>query len=511
MSADQQAPGSPENAKTFPQFIRAVAATYGDAIAVNLQGEFQPGESLGYAELERRSAELARGLIARGMGKGSRIGFICGNGPDFAVVFCAIARAGGIAVPISTLLKANELLRVLRQSDVAGLILQREILGKDYVQRLSEALPGLVSCDPELRLTEAPYLRWIATTGPALPGGMRPRSWITEAADSVSEAMLEAVESEVYTTDQVMEIYTSGSMAMPKGVKHNHGPLLARIHFLRRMLPLQQGQTYPVIMPLFWIGGMIMYLFPNMAAGAVSLCTEKTLSNSRFAMGSVLAEGDEMTPPEGWPIWALGMTETIGPYSYGDEVRVKGYPLCPPLDHIAEGFEVRIADFDGNPVPEGERGEVQVRGYALTPGLHKLERADYFTPDGFYHTGDMGIRQGSRILFVGRDGDMIKTASANVSPAEVEMEMQQLPGVHSAYVLGIPDEERGQLLVAAVVPRDGQQVDTDELRELLKERLSGFKVPRAYVVITRDEVPVLHSNKVARRQLADMVARRLGR
>ena len=125
--------------------------------------------------------------------------------------------------------------------------------------------------------------------------------------------------------------------------------------------------------------------------------------------------------------------------------------------------------------------------------------------------GDMGIVDGQRILFVGREGDIIKTADSNVSPAEVEMEMQRLDGVHSAYVVGIPDEERGQLLVAAVVPRDGAQLDTDALREQLQERLSGYKVPRAYLVLQREEVPLLHSNKVARREIADLIARRLGR
>lgn len=106
---------------------------------------------------------------------------------------------------------------------------------------------------------------------------------------------------------------------------------------------------------------------------------------------------------------------------------------------------------------------------------------------------------------------MIKTANSNVSPAEVELEMQQLEGVHSAYVVGIPDPERGQLLVAAVVPRDGATLDPVQLREELKQRLSSFKVPREYVFLRREEVPMLHSNKVARREIEKIVADRLGR
>ena len=179
---------------------------------------------------------------------------------------------------------------------------------------------------------------------------------------------------------------------------------------------------------------------------------------------------------------------------------------------MAERYEVRIADPETNlPVADGEPGEIQVRGYALSPGLHKLDRDAYYTADGFYHTGDMGLQEGSRIHFVGRNGDMIKTAGSNVSPAEVEQEMQLLAGVHSAYVVGVPDDQRGELVVAAIVPREGAEVDTAAIEAELKKRLSSYKVPRAYFVIAREEVPMLPSNKVARRQIQAMLAEKLGR
>jgi acyl-coenzyme A synthetase/AMP-(fatty) acid ligase len=122
----------------------------------------------------------------------------------------------------------------------------------------------------------------------------------------------------------------------------------------------------------------------------------------------------------------------------------------------------------------------------------------------------MGLVDGSRIHFVGRNGDIIKTAGATVSPAEVEMELQELQGVHSAYVVGVPDPERGQMLVAVVVPREGATLDFSRLEQALRQRLSSYKVPRVYLSITRDEVPLLHSNKVARRELQALVVKKLG-
>ncbi|MEZ5734967.1 MAG: fatty acid--CoA ligase family protein [Novosphingobium sp.] len=410
-------------------------------------------------------------------------------------------------------MKSNELVRVLRQSDVQGLIVQRELLGKDYVERICEALPELLeTSDPDLRIGKTPFLRWILSTGDALPPTIRDVSILNEAAGSVSEELLAEVESEVHPTDQMLEIYTSGSMALPKGVKHNHGPVMFRAHYLRGMIGPQRGQETNAMLPMFWVGGLMMYLMPNWEVGAITVCAEKTLNNSRVAMGSVLSDDDlALLSNQPKPWWGLGMSETLGPYSYGDEFRAKGYPVCAPMDHFADRYDVRIADEENNPVGDGEIGELQIRGYPVTPGLHKIERDAYFTPDGYYHTGDMCLVEGTRVNFVGRNGDMIKAAGSNVSPAEVEMEMQALEGVHNAYVVGLPDKERGQLVVAAVVPREGVKLDFAEIESTLRQKLSSYKVPRAYVEITRDEVPVLHSNKVSKRLVEKMMAEKLGR
>lgn len=512
MIIDDNVMDDPRSAKTFPQLVRAAAAAYGDDVAITLQGETIPDESLTFSELDHKSAELARGLIARGVGKGARVGFIYGNGPSFALMFAAIARIGAVAIPISTLIKANELVRVLRQSDVSGLIVQRRFLGNDYVDRLCDALPELRETDsPELRIDRTPFLRWIVSTGDPLPPSIRDMSFLTGVADTVSEELLREIEAEVHTTDQMVEIYTSGSMALPKGVKHNHGPALFRTHYLREMIGPKRGEESGAYLPMFWVGGLMMYLMPNWEVGAITVCTERTLNNSRVAMGSVLAEDDMKLMAAAKPYWGLGMSETLGPYSYGDELRAPGYPMCAPMDHFADRYDVRVADENGNPVGDGGTGEVQIRGYPVTPGLHKVERADYFTADGYYHTGDMALVEGTRVHFIGRNGDMIKTAGSNVAPAEVEMEMQALEGVHNAYIVGLPDKERGQLVVAAVVPRDGVELDFAEIEGQLRQRLSSYKVPRAYVAITREEVPMLHSNKVSRRQVEQLMARKLGR
>lgn len=503
----------PEDARTFPQLIRAAAEAYGDAVAVRAEGEDGADEAITFAALERRSAELARGLLARGVGKGSRVGFIFGNGPGFALMLAATARIGAVAVPISTMIRSGELIRVLRQSDVGGLIVQRRFMGYDYAERLAEALPALAEAGSgPLTLAEVPFLRWAASTGEDLPARMIDLAAITADAGLVSEEILAQVESEVHPADQMVEIYTSGSMALPKGVRHNHGPVLMRTGYLREMTNVTHGREVTAHLPMFWIGGLMMYLMPALQAGATCVCPGRMLNNSRVAMGSVLT-GDDLAmlarQPKPW--WGLGMSETLGPYSYaGEEFRAPGRPLCAPLDHFAPGYDIRIADEAGQPVPDGGVGEMQVRGYPVTPGLHKIERDTYFTPDGYYRTGDMCEVDGARIHFVGRDGDMIKTAGSNVSPAEVEMELMALDGIEAAYVFGVPDKERGQIVVAAVIATEGHSPDFAGVEAEMRRKLSGYKVPRRWVPITRAEVPLLHSNKVARRELAELVKARLG-
>jgi acyl-CoA synthetase (AMP-forming)/AMP-acid ligase II len=265
---------------------------------------------------------------------------------------------------------------------------------------------------------------------------------------------------------------------------------------------------------MFWVGGLQITLFPNWAHGAPILFTSQTNINSRSAMGSVLSDDDvaEMAKNMFKPYWGLGMTETLGPYAYGDDVRAPGRPMCAPMDHVAERYEIRVADENDQPVGDGGIGEMQVRGYPVTWGHHKIERSEFFTADGYFKTGDLCLVEGTRIHFEGRSGDMIKTASSNVSPAEVELELQAIEGVHNAYVTGIPDKERGQLVVAAVVAREGVgQLDVAAIEAVLRKNLSSYKVPRAIIQIEREEVPMLHSNKVSKRLLGDLMVRKLGR
>jgi acyl-CoA synthetase (AMP-forming)/AMP-acid ligase II len=205
---------------------------------------------------------------------------------------------------------------------------------------------------------------------------------------------------------------------------------------------------------------------------------------------------------------SLGMTETLGPHTFDS----KDHPLPPEKEGSfglsVPGVEHRVVD----PVtleecPPGRTGELWLRGYSLMLGLHKKERAEVFTPDGWYRTGDGGyVDEDGHIYFTGRMGDLIKSSGMNVTPRDVELVLESFPEVTLAFVCGIAAGERGEDVVAAVALTPGASVDEEELRRRLKDDLASYKVPRRILVFgSQTELPWLDSGKVDRRKLAALL------
>jgi len=491
----------PTRATTIPELIRATAHAYGDQPVVRLD----PVE-LSYDALERESARRARGLLATGVGKGTRVGLWFGNGTEWAIWWAAISRTGAVCVPLSTFLQPAELARVVRHADLHGLIGTRSFLDRDFADHLGLAFPTLGSATgPVLALPEAPFLRFVALEdGSAEPWCTTHGAIVAAGADPVWADVLAAAEAEVHPDDEAIVICTSGQSAEPKGVVHVHGAVLEKVHYLRDMYQFECGVTCQILLPFFWVGGLTMGLLPTMEAGGVAVCTDRSTWGSGQVVGAAIEQENPYAGMRMEP--ALGMTETFGIYSWGEEWRVPGHPLCAPIDALAPGFEMRVVDETGNPVVDGERGEILLRGPTVTRRILKVARSEVFDPDGFYRTGDQAQRDGARFHFTGRISDMIKTAGANVSPAEVERELLALDEVAVAHVVAIDDVERDQIVGAAIVLVPGATLTPAEIRARLRDRLSSYKVPRKIAFLDSvDDVPMTPSTKVRRVELAAMI------
>jgi acyl-CoA synthetase (AMP-forming)/AMP-acid ligase II len=483
----------PTTARTLPEFVRGLAEAYGDKPAV-LQGD----EILTYRDIEKRSSRLACTLLRRGVGKGTRVGIIYSNSPRWLVLWAAITRIGAVAVPLSTLLKPPELARVVRHADLHAIISEPAFLAQDFVRNFEQAFPALGPSTPELQLKEAPFLRWIVIDADEAPPWGLTRHWLETAGSAGRIELLRAAEAEVFPEEPAMMIYTSGQSADPKGVLHSHANITGKVHYLRAMLGHRADSVNVAALPFFWIGGLVMTFLTTLEIGGTVRCPE---GPPKIVFGGV----DERMPLPG-----LGMTETFGMYGWGTRPPHPERPICTPMTIFDPEIQTKVVHPYGTTVKSGELGEMLVRGRGVALGIHKVARASGFDADGFYRTGDRCEVEDGVVYFLGRFGDMIKTAGANVAPAEVELELRALEGVAAAHVVGIDDPARGQIVGAAVVPVEGTVLDRQRIIDWLTTRLSSYKVPRLLAIVSNDDLSFTPSYKLRKQALAQLIRERGG-
>jgi acyl-CoA synthetase (AMP-forming)/AMP-acid ligase II len=543
-------------AATVPELIRTRVERFGDEPFVLLNDD-----RMSYRDADERSATLARGLLATGIGKGTRIGLLAPNGPEWVVSWLAAARIGAVAVPMNTFYKPRELGWVMHHADVHTLLTTAHFLNNDYLERLETFAPSLVEQGPvdqnaderadALAIPELPCLRSVYIYGACDRPWARPIRVLEEAADgdlAVDRDFLARVEATVCPADPMVVIYSSGSTADPKGAIHSHGGVLRHSFRLNEFRDIEHGDRVFSPMPFFWVGGFVFSLLSAMHEGCFLICEEA------FEPGETLAllERERATVAAGWPHYSkammehpsfklrdlssirsgnlydilpaemrpgdvelrsnsLGMTETCGPHSidhmdYDLPEKWRGsFGLSAP------GLEHKIVDPDtGETLGTGEFGEICVRGDSLMLGLHKVPREETFDADGFYHTGDAGtFDEDGRLYFKARLGEMIKTAGANVTPREVEVVMEVVPEIRSAFVVGVPHPDRGQNVAAAVILKAGRELDASTLSERLNQELSAYKVPRHVFFYADGELPFTDSGKIDKRRLAPLLIARI--
>jgi acyl-CoA synthetase (AMP-forming)/AMP-acid ligase II len=533
-----------EPATTVPRLLANFIATRGkhDAIATVT-------ETLSYEELERRTSRMARALLELGAGKGTRIALLAPGGILWLTALLAGLRIGALVSLVSTLCTPPELAHMLRSGDAQILLGVRRFLRHDYGKTLAAAMPGLSEGTAQaLRLPSAPYLRSIWLDDAAGLGWARSIDDLLAYADgpqAPDSALLAAIEREVTPGEDAIIVYTSGSTSLPKAVVHTQWNVTRFPRELAKYFLLKSADRMMPHLPTFWLGGLGMTMqvlsmgatlvypvSPEIEAvlDAIERCRVNRLNSwgdvmMKLREGAVARGIDvdkivglgpfrdktgEIIPPH-LQANMLGMSETFTAHS--------AEPLDTRLPEDKAGssgrgvdsYERRIVDPEtGKEVPLGQVGELQVRGSGLMSGFYKVSRKDVFTRDGFYPTGDLArLDADGHLYFVGRRGDMIKTRAANVSRLEVEAALRGLPGVDLPIVVGLPDPELGQRVVAAVVPAKGAVPTDESLKTALRAVLSSYKIPREIVFITHDAVPRTTTGKIKLFELAGMVAARI--
>jgi acyl-CoA synthetase (AMP-forming)/AMP-acid ligase II len=516
---------------TIPGLVARATREFGERDFV-----VTPDERLTFADADRRSGRLAHHLLAAGVTKGEHVGVLHPQGPDFVVALLAVTRIGAVAVPLSTFLRGDELRRAIVDTDIELLLAPADLLGRRIGDELEDLWPELrASAATHLSLRNAPALRHVWLHGDE-------RAWATgpdHATDPIAEAeLLDAVERDVDPADPMMIVLTSGSTAAPKAVVHGHGAQVRQARKLAALYELDEDVRTFTTMPFFWVGGLTVVVLSHLHAGGRVL----TVARIDGARMLDLIEHERATRLAGWTVaerlraeptfagrdfsWlpdlasapvdpqsrhgSLGMTETGGPHT--------GMPVSENQGVLPEaqrgsfgrplpGMEHKIVDpGTGAELGDGVEGEICVRGDCLMLGILHRGRHEVFDEDGWYHTGDHGFFRDGLLFFTGRHTEMIKTAGANVAPREVELALEALPGVQAAFVVGLDDRERGQVVGCVLCPEDGCELDADDVLHQLAKHLSSFKLPRRVVVMPRAEAPSMASGKVDKAALAELLA-----
>jgi len=520
---------TPELLKTFP--------SWGDRVFVAT-----PDEELTYAEADARSAELARRMLSLGVGKNTRVAMVLANGADWVITYLALTRVGAHAILLNPFARAPEIGYALRHSDAAIVVIGTQTGGADAAVLLAAAVPGIDARDADepALLPSHPFLRAVWWLGDRRP------SWAIDpwAAAPVAVELLDAVETEVHASDPMVTSYTSGTTAAPKAVVHSQGAIVRQAEKLSVRRHFTPDDSIYTPMPFFWMGGLCFVLFQAATRGML------VATDGRFDPGRALdlIERYKISAANCWPLAAeamathpsfperdmsslraaptqlrgaewdgiapdqreqsLGMTETCGPHTYSfdtdailpDDKRGSFGPTMERMEHKIVDRETR------EQLPDGEIGELLVRGECLMLGFHKRERQDTFDADGWYATGDLCSWRDGLLYFHGRGGDMIKTAGFNVAPAEVERAIDALDDVMYVGVVGVADPVREQVVGAMVALKPGSDATVETVRAAVAEQISSYKVPTRWLLVDEAEFPMSVTGKVDRTRVRELLA-----
>jgi fatty-acyl-CoA synthase len=489
-----------------------------------------------YRQLWEQTSLVARGLIARGIRRGDRVGIWSPNRFEWVVTQYATARIGAILVNINPAYRTSELEYALGQSGVSFLILARAFRQADYVRMLREVKGAC----PELR--EALVLEdgW----GSLLRDGR-----------GVSDETLAAIESVLQFDDPINIQYTSGTTGFPKGATLSHHNILNNGFFIGETVKYTPEDRVCIPVPFYHCFGMVL---GNLACTSHGACI--VVPGEAFDADTVLriTEQERCTSLYGVPTMFIAELEHAG-FEQHDLSRLRtgimaGSP-CPvevmkkvqsrmnmrevticygmtetspvstqsALDDSLEKrvgtvgrvhphVEVKVIDPEtGSIVGRGESGELCTRGYSVMLGYWNNEAAtaDAIDIARWMHTGDLATMDDEGYVnIVGRIKDMIIRGGENIYPREIEEFLYGHPDVSDVQVIGVPSERYGEEVMAWVKPRDGSAPTTESLEAFCRGRIATNKIPRYWKFV--DSFPMTVTGKVQKYLMRQASVEELG-
>jgi fatty-acyl-CoA synthase len=520
--------------ETIDANLKQAVQRFGDREAVV---DVAAGRRVTYRDLDAEVERVARGLLARGVEKGDRVGIWAPNCLEWFLVQYATARIGAILVNINPAYRTHEVAYVLRQAGISTLVSAPSFRTSDYRAMVEEVRPDLTALRDVVYIGEETWDRLLAD-GEAVDG------------DAV------AVRSAGLDFDDPINIqYTSGTTGFPKGATLSHHNILNNGYFVGEICGYTEADRICVPVPFYHCFGMVMGNLASTSHGAcvvipapgfdpkatlqavqdercTSLYGVPTMFIAELALAnfgdydlSSLRTGIMAGSP--CPVEVMkrvisdmhmdevticyGMTET-SPVSTQTTADDSLDRRTATVGRVHPHVEVKVVDpVTDLPVPVGEPGELCTRGYSVMIGYwDEPEKTAEVLKNGWMHTGDLATMDADGYLnIVGRIKDMVIRGGENVYPREVEEFLYTHPDIVDAQVIGVPDEKYGEELMAWVRLRKGAEPLTVEaLRAFCAGRLAHYKVPRYLRVV--DDFPMTVTGKVRKVEMREQSVEMLG-
>jgi len=475
-----------------------------------------PLQRVTYAELDEKVNRTAGYLQSLGVQPGDRVALQLSKSLEFILLHLGTARLGAITLPLNLAYPPDELKYFLEDSG-AKLFFALD-LNTEKIQSILPDLPDLQEC---------------IFIDPTKPDQFS--SIISSYQPSISHHPISD------PSDTAVIIYTSGTTGRPKGAEITHGNLISNLEALHEAWGWQPEDVLLHVLPIFHVHGLFVALHGALCAGATALLmrefdARKTLQNlvehhctvlmavptihkrlldvpdaKSFDLSHVrlITSGSDRLPDDVFTSFQhtfghtllerYGMTETgmncSNPLRGERRIGSVGFPL--------PGVELRIVDSEtGETLPIGEIGDVQLRGPNVFKGYWRQpdKTSASFSADGWFKTGDLGFReQDGYITLCGRSKDLIISGGLNIYPPEVERVLVEHQDVAACAVIGCPDEEWGEKVVAVVVPDRSEAVSGSDLIAFCRERLAPYKSPKS--IVFRDDLPRNAMGKVQKAKL----------
>jgi long-chain acyl-CoA synthetase len=485
---------------------------------------------LTYAQVNGAANQIANGLVAAGICPGDKVALSCLNVPYFPMVYFGILKAGAVVVPLSVLLKRDEVEYHLKDSDAKAYFC---FLGAPGLPMLEEGHAGFLN-------TEACKDLYVITAKPtdASPiDGLKTMGMLMHGQSPVAETVATLAE------DTAVIIYTSGTTGQPKGAELTHSNLTLNAILSAGLYEPTSEDTLLIVLPLFHIFAMTVMmnagiyrgttnvLLPRFDAEAVLKLMEKhkvtffagvptmywgllNYRGDKFDLEGIssnlkkcLSGGASLPVKVLEDFEARFKVEILEGYGMSEGSPVVTFNQVGPgrkpgsIGTPVWGVEVKIVDEDGREVPTGEKGEIVYRGHNVTKGYYNKPEANAKTiKNGWLHSGDVGTKDEDGFFYVvDRTKDMIIRGGLNVYPREVEDVMMKHDTVSLVAVIGIPDDQYGEEIKACVVPKEGHKVSVEELIQWTKERIAAYKYPR--VIEFMDALPQSATGKILKKEL----------